>query len=323
MTGKQRRRSSQATGAEPRPSDDRLLRARFLHPRFWGLWLQIGLLRGMIFLPHRARSALGTGLGKIAWHLARQRRAIVLRNLELCFPELAPGARQALARENFRLMGVGVVETAMAWWLPMEKIEPLFEVSGQEHLEAARRSERGVLLVSCHMLGLELSGAMVRHLAPFKALYREDRNPLVATLIRRNRRRRISDVIDNRDMRAMMRALKRGDIVWYAPDENIKPRRGGIFVPFFGIQAATTPGTARLAERTGAWVLPYYPKRLPDGRYRIIFEAPLADFPSGDIHADTARINQMIEDWIREQPSQYLWLRKRFKTRPAGDARLY
>ncbi len=312
------RRSESAT-----PTDDRLLRARFLHPRFWGIWLQLGLLRVVVALPHPARVAAGSAIGHVFWYLARKPRRTALRNLELCFPELDATARTRLARENFRMIGLGVVETAMGWWLPDRAIDPLFETQGVEHLEAARQSGRGVLLLSCHMLGLEMSGRMLRRLTPFKALYREDRNPLVATLIRRNRRRRIDDVIANQDMRGMMRALKRGEMIWYAPDENIRPRRGGIFVPFFGIQAATTPATARLAERTGCIVLPYYPQRLPDGRYRLVFEPPLEDFPSGDSHADTARVNAIIEGWIREQPEQYFWVRRRFKNRPKGEPPRY
>ncbi|MFP4647603.1 MAG: LpxL/LpxP family Kdo(2)-lipid IV(A) lauroyl/palmitoleoyl acyltransferase [Halorhodospira sp.] len=310
-------------GARSTPQDDRLLRARFLHPRFWGVWLLLGLLRGLVALPQPVRMGAGAGLGQLMWHLAGQRRAIVLRNLALCFPEASGARRQAIARENFRLMGIALVETAMGWWLPRERIAQLFEIQGRQHLEAARSDEHGVLLLSCHMLGLELSGAMIRQLIPFKALYREDRNPLIATLVRRNRRRHIEDVIANHDMRGMIRALKQGDTIWYAPDENIPPRRGGIFVPFFNLQAATTPATARLAERTGCVVLPYYPQRLPGGRYRLIFEPPLRAFPSGDLHADTARINQLIEHWIRQQPEQYLWVRKRFRNRPKGEPPRY
>ncbi len=305
------------------PQDDRLLRPAYLAPRYWGVWALLGLLRALVALPHRVRMAVGSAAGRAAWHLAPQRRRLVLRNLELCFPELAAEQRRALARENFRLMGIGVVETAMGWWLPMERIAELYEVSGREHLEAARSSGRGVLLLSAHMTGIEISGAMVRQLTPFKALYREERNALVATLIRRNRRRRIQDVIANHDMRGMIRALRNGDTIWYAPEENIPPRRGGIYAPFFGIPAATTPATSRLAERTGCLVLPYYPQRLPGGRYRIVFEPPLEGFPSGDIHADTARINTLIEGWVRAQPEQYIWVRKRFKSRPAGEPHRY
>ncbi|MFP4129538.1 MAG: LpxL/LpxP family Kdo(2)-lipid IV(A) lauroyl/palmitoleoyl acyltransferase [Halorhodospira sp.] len=308
-------------GATPR--DDQLLRARFLHPRFWGVWLQLGLLRAVVATPQPARMALGAGLGRLLWPFAGKRRRIVQRNLAMCFPELDEARREALARENFRLMGIAVVETAMGWWLPMDRIAELYEITGREHLAAAQASGRGVLLLSCHMLGLEISGAMIRQLTPFKALYREDRNPLIATLVRRYRRRRIEDVIANHDMRGMIRALKRGETIWYAPDENIQPRRGGIFVPFCGLQAATTPATARLAERTGCVVLPYYPQRLPGGRYRLVIEPPLTDFPSGDTHADTARINRLIEGWIRQQPEQYLWARKRFRSRPPDEPPRY
>ncbi len=323
MTTRKTAHEAERRGSQRTPRDDRLLRARFLHPRFWGVWLALGVLRAVVAAPQPARMAFGAGIGRLLWQFAGKRRRIVLRNLALCFPELDEAQRQALGRENFRLTGIAIVETAMGWWLPMDRIAELHEVVGREHLAAAQAGGRGVLLLSCHMLGLELSGAMIRQLTPFKALYREDRNPLIATLVRRVRRRRIEDVIANHDMRGMIRALKRGETIWYAPDENIQPRRGGIFVPFFGLQAATTPATARLAERTGCVVLPCYPQRLPGGRYRLIIEPPLTEFPSGDIHADTERINQLIEGWIRQQPEQYLWVRKRFRSRPPDEPPRY
>ncbi len=310
-------------GIRPTPRDDRLLRARHLHPRLWGHWLLLGLLRLSVLLPQRGREAVGAGIGALFWWFAQKSRRIVLRNLELCFPELDEAQRRALARRNFRSMGTGLIEMAMAWWLPGERLLGLCEISGREHLEAARRSGRGVLLLTCHMAGLELSGAMICQLAPFKALYRDDRNPLIATVMRRARRRRIEDVIANHDMRGLMRALNAGDLVWFAPDQDVKPRRGGVFAPFFGIQAATTSATARLAQRTGCLVLPYIPQRLADGRYRIVFEPPLEDFPGTDPQAATARINAIVERWVREQPEHYFWAYKRFKTRPPGEPAVY
>ncbi|BAU56819.1 LpxL/LpxP family Kdo(2)-lipid IV(A) lauroyl/palmitoleoyl acyltransferase [Halorhodospira halochloris] len=315
---KRKRRGGQST-----PTDDRLLRLRFCHPRFWVTWLQFGLLRIAASLSLQTREMVGAKLGAIGWHLAPEPRRIVLRNLEICFPELDEHQRQEMAQQNFRNMGIGLTDIGAAWWLSDEHIAELFDVEGLEHLRAAQASGKGILLLSCHMMGLEISGAKLRQLTNFKVLYREDRNPLTATIIRRARRRKVDNVISNHDMRGMMRALKSGDVIWYAPDQNISPRRGGIFAPFFGISAATTPASARLAERTGCIVLPYYPKRLPDGRYRLIFEPPLEDFPGGDLHEATARINRTIERWVREQPEQYFWAHKRFKSRPDGEPKVY
>nr|WP_242464542.1 lysophospholipid acyltransferase family protein [Halorhodospira abdelmalekii] len=306
------------------------MRAAFFHPRYWGTWLLLAVLRlSVLLLPRRGRSALGTALGAVGWHLAREPRATTLRNLELCYPQLTPRERTALARETFRHLGLGVFEIATAWWATEQEIASLYEIIGREHLQAAQvaaqEEGRGVLLLSAHMIGLEISGAMLNQLIDFKALYREDRNPLIATVVRRARRRRIAGVISNRDMRAMLRALNHGETIWYAPDQNISPRRGGLFAPFFGIAAATTPAGARLAERTGCLVLPYYPKRLPDGRYQLIFEPPLEPFPAAgeDLEAATARVNALIEHWVRAQPEQYFWAHKRFKSRPPETPRRY
>lgn len=315
--------SKRRTSHRATPTDDKLLRLRFLHPRYWLTWLQFGLLRMSAALPLHARKRLGIALGEIGWRFAPKARRIVLRNLELCLPELTEQQRLEMARHNFRNMGIGLIDIGAAWWLSDEEIAELFEVEGYEHLESARASGKGILLLSGHMVGLEISGAKLAQLINFKVLYREDSNPLASTIIRRSRRRRVDDVISNQDMRGMMRALKDGEAIWYAPDQNIGPRRGGIFVPFFGILAATTPASARLAERTGCVVLPYYPKRLADGRYRMIFEPPYEDFPGEDHGQATARINQTIERWIHEQPEQYFWAHKRFKSRPTGGEKLY
>lgn len=309
--------------ARSTPTDDSLLRLGFLHPRYWLTWLQFGLLRMAVALPLHKRERLGITLGDIGWRFARKPRRVVLRNLGLCFPELDEQQRQQMAKNNFRNMGIGLIDIGVAWWLDEEGIAAMFEVEGEEHLHAAKDSGKGVLLLSSHMMGLEISGAKLTQLINFKVLYREDSNPLTATIIRRARRRRVDDVISNQDMRGMMRALKDGEAIWYAPDQNISPRRGGIFAPFFAIQAATTPASARLAERTGCIVLPYYPKRLADGRYRMIFEPPFADFPGDGPEQATSRINQTIERWVREQPEQYFWAHKRFKNRPNGEPKLY
>lgn len=307
----------------PTPSDDRLLRLAFFHPRYWALWLALGSLRLVVMMPQRVRMACGAVVGAIAWRAAPERRRIVFRNLELCFPEWSTAERRQLARENFRSLGIAVIELGMGWWMSDRDLDGLFEVEGREHLEDVRRSGRGALLLTCHMTSLEVGGRMLARVAPFRALYREDRNPVVSTMLRRSRRARVEDVIANNDMRGMVRALRDGALIWYAPDQNITARRGGIFAPFFGIPAATTPAAARLARSTGCLILPYYPVRMPDGRYRLVIEPPLEDFPGEDMVEATARINATIERWVRAHPEQYFWVHKRFKKRPRGEPKVY
>lgn len=308
---------------EATPEDDQLLRPRFLAPQHWPFWAGMGLLRAVTALPHGARMAVGRTLGRLFWVFGRDRRKVALRNLELCFPELSKGERRRIARENFASLGCGVIEIGMAWWTPDDELDELVEVEGEEHLREAMAGGDGLLLLTCHMTCQELGGRIVSRLAPLHVLYREDNNPVVATFVRRCRRSHAKDVIANSDMRGMVRALRGGELIWYAPDQNVRPRRGGIFAPFFGIEASTTPAAARLAERTGCRVLPYYPVRTERG-YRLVFEPVLEDFPGGDsLEEATARMNATLERWIRAHPEHYFWVHKRFKTRPEGEPEIY
>ncbi len=320
---KRRRKRKGLKGSVPTPSDDRLLRLTFLHSRYWLWWLVLGLLRLVVTMPQPVRLAVGAMLGAMAWRFARERREVVFRNLELCFPEWTAEERYRVARENFRSLGIAVVELGMGWWVSDAKLDSLFEVEGREHVEAAQRAGRGVLLLTCHMTTLEVGGRMFARVAPYRALYQESPNPLISTIFRRSRRARLEDVISNNDMRGTVRALRDGAWIWFAPDQNVTFKRGGIFVPFFGVQASTTPAAARLAKRTGCLVLPYYPVRTPEGRYRLIIEPALKDFPGEDMTAATARINGVIERWARAHPGQYYWFHKRFKKRPKGEPGVY
>lgn len=315
---KRKGRASQRT-----PQDLRLLRPRYLLPQHWPFWIAMGLLRLVVCLPHRGRMACGRGLGRMFRWFGRERRMVAKRNLQLAFPDMSDTERRALIHENFESLGIGLIEIGMAWWLPDEEIESLVEVEGRANLEHALDQGKGALLLTCHMSCQELGGRMLTLLAPdTRILYREDNNPMVGTFIRRARRRHAADVIDNSDMRGMVRALRDGAPVWYAPDQDVRPSRGGIFAPFLGVDAATTPAAARLAGRTGCAVVPYCPVRTENG-YRLIFEPMLEDFPGPDIVEATGRMNAAIESFIRRYPAHYFWVHKRFKSRPEGEPNIY
>jgi len=295
---------------------------RVINPANWPLLLGLGLLRLLILLPWRVQRGLGVVLGHVFAAVGTRRRRIVDTNLQLCFPNLNTLQRRRLRSEHFAALGIALFETALAWWGSDARLRSLVSVIGQAHLQQARASGRGVILLTAHFTCLELGARFLTLQQPFHAMYRPHRNPLYQDIMRRCRERRSGRLaIVQNDIRATLRALRSGEAVWYAPDHNYG--RQSIFVPFFDVPAYTITATARLAEMSGALVVPYFPVRQPDGRYQLNIEPALDDFPSGDIEADTARVNQIIERWVNNAPEQYYWVHRRFKTRPPGEAKLY
>jgi len=295
----------------------------FLAPRFWPTWLVFGSLWLVTRLPYSGQMACGSLIGRIARHAARRRRHIAEVNIRLCFPELNEAQRHALVREHFRSLGKGIVETALCWWGREAQLRSKFILTGSEHLQAALAGGKGVILLSAHFTTLELGGRLLALDTPFHVLYRQHKNPLFEHVMQQARQRRFKKAIPRDNTRALLASLRDGMPVWYAPDQN----HGGpqsVFVPFFGIQASTITATARLARASGAAVVPFFQARLPDNAGYLLTLCPaLENFPGDDLQADSARINALLEAVIREMPEQYLWVHRRFKTRPDGEAAPY
>ena len=298
-------------------------RIYFLHPRFWPLWLGMGLLWLVVQLPYRWLLVLGRGLGGVMYHLAGSRRRIAARNLELCFPELSVGERQRLLRENFASTGMTFFEMAISWWWPVERLKRLGTVEGLEHLRQAEADGQGVILMALHFTTLEMGGALLCMQQDMYGMYRAHKNPLFDFIQRHGREQRLLGAIERDDVRGMLKVLRAGGVVWYAPDQDYGAQRS-LFVPLFGVQAATVTATSKFARLGRARVVPFTQTRLADGSgYKVTVHPALADFPGDSEEADCLRINQWIEQAIRQQPEQYLWAHRRFKTRPAGEAKLY
>lgn len=300
-------------------------RAAFLHPRFWPLWLGLGLLWLIVQLPYRVLLGLGRGLGALMLLGASSRRRIAARNLELCFPELSAAERARLLRENFASSGIALLEMAMSWWWPRARLARLAHIEGLEHLQAAQREGQGVILMSLHFTTLEIGAALLGQRHTIDGMYREHKNPLFDYIQRsgRERHNRDASAIEREDVRAMLKVLRAGRAIWYAPDQDYG-RKQSIFVPLFGVPAATVTATTKFARLGKARVVPFTQQRLADGSgYRLTIHPPLADFPGESEEADCLRINQWVEQAVRECPEQYLWAHRRFKTRPEGAPKLY
>jgi KDO2-lipid IV(A) lauroyltransferase len=296
-------------------------RPYFLHPRFWLLWLGLGLLWLVVQLPYPTLLTLGRGLGMVMYRVAGERRRIAARNLELCFPQRSDAEREQLLRENFASTGIAFFEMAMSWWWPQERLKKLARIEGLEHLRQAQAEGQGVILMAVHFTTLEIGATLLGQRHAIDGMYRAHANPLFDYIQRHGRERINLDAfaIEREDVRGMLRVLRAGRAIWYAPDQDYG-RKQSLFVPLFGIPAATVTATSKFARLGKARVIPFTQMRLADGSgYRLTIHPPLEDFPGASEEDDCLRINQWIEQVISECPEQYLWAHRRFKTRPTED----
>ncbi|MFC4763792.1 LpxL/LpxP family Kdo(2)-lipid IV(A) lauroyl/palmitoleoyl acyltransferase [Dyella koreensis] len=304
----------------PRPSFQRSL----LAPSHWPAWIGVGLLRLIARLPRGLLMAVGRGLGVLIQHFPSQRRRVAEVNIGLCFPELSKQEQAELVNAHLRDIGLMMVEFALGWMGSNRAIARTpITLEGIEHLEAARAQGKGVLLVGGHFSHLELCARLVSQHIRIAGMYRRMDAPVFEWAVLRARLDYADAMFDKDDIRGTVKYLRNGGTLWYAPDQDMRSK-DNVFVPFFGVPAATITATHHLARMSGALVIPFFHRRLPNGDgYALRLGAPLADFPSQDALDDTARINACIEQMVREAPEQYLWVHKRFKTRPPGSPDIY
>lgn len=283
--------------------------------------LIVGFVWLLSWLPFRVLAALGWVIGHVVASLPTSRRHIGDVNLRLCLPELTPAQRRRLLRRHFVAMVQMLLEYGYCWFASRERLERLMRIEGLEHLRAV--DGRNVILLAAHFTGLDLAGVRVSLEGPAVGVYSVQKDPWLDKFFLAKRLRFGSAVMFARQlgMRPALRALKEGRRFYYLPDQDFG-HRDSIFLPFFGVPAATITGLSRMATAADALVLPCYPRRDADG-YTLVIEPPLQDFPTTDVVADAQRMNAVIEAMIRRQPHQYFWLHKRFKSRPPGEADFY
>ena len=275
------------------------------------------------FLPMAVIAAIGNAVGAAAFWLIPERRRVARVNLEKCFPQMDPRERERLARAHFRAFGRSFVERGILWWAPRERVERIVRIEGLEHLRALGGAP-AILLVP-HFVGLDAGGTRLSCEINAVSMYANQKDAKFNELLMRGRSRFGDQRLLSRQegIRATLAAMREGRPFYYLPDQDYG-RRDAVFVPFFGVSAATVPGLSRIARVAGAKVLPCVTQMLPGGGgYVLRFEPPWDNFPTRDVLADTRRMNEYIERRVLEMPEQYLWMHKRFKTRPAGEASFY
>lgn len=242
----------------------------------------------------------------------RSRRRVTLTNLALAFPDLDTPERTQLAKNAFAHLGMATAETAWIWYRSTKDMAQM-DFEGTEYVDAALAAGKGVIFLQAHFTVLELCAAIVGARWPVNAVYDSPKEPLFAEYLLHQRSRHIVHMIENKNIRDMVRSLRRGEIVWYSPDQSVAVEHGGITTRYFDQAALSTSGTARIVNMTGATVIPFVPTRHDNGaRYTFAFKPPL-NFDFSDAEKATQQVNDVLESAVRLQPEQYLWAHKRFK----------
>jgi KDO2-lipid IV(A) lauroyltransferase len=275
------------------------------------------------FLPLTLLTRVGRGFGMLLYAVAFERRRVARTNLRLCFPQWSEQERRRVARRHFQAFGRSFMEHGILWWSSKERIERLVRIEGLEHWKAV--ADRPVIWFAPHFVGLDMGG--VRLACEYRAVsvYSRQKNAALDAVLYHGRTRFVMPELFSRQqgIRPVVRALREGLPFYYLPDMDFGSR-DSIFVPFFGVPAATITGLSRIARLAGAAVVPAVTRQLPGTEgYVLKFYPAWSDFPSDDVAADVRRMNAFIEERVLEMPEQYLWVHKRFKTRPPGEVKFY
>jgi KDO2-lipid IV(A) lauroyltransferase len=297
---------------------------QFSHPRYWLYWLVILLLWLISLLPFRLTAFLGRGLGYFLYLIAGRRAHIVRTNLGLCFPELDSEQLGQLMRLHFEALGQSVLTIGINLFASQRRIQKLVTMRNRRYFDDALAAGKPIILLAPHFVAMEIAGLALAPERHMLSMYQTIRNPLIDTLIRRSRSRFGGIMIErSTDMRKVIKLIRGGSPFYYLPDQD-PGSSDKVFAPFFGIQTAVTPGLSRFARLSEAVVIPCFTKMLPHGAgYEVIFLPPLEEFPTNDAVEDARRMNEVIEQGIREMPEQYFWVHRRFKSRPEGEESLY
>lgn len=283
----------------------------------------LGFMWLLHFLPLRLLAAIGNVFGMALYWLGRERRRVARINLRLCFPGVADDEREKLVRRHFRAFGRSLLERSILWWSRAARIKRLVRIEGWENM--APHLGKPLILMVPHFVGLDVGWTRLTLEHQMASIYSKQKNPVFNQRLLRGRLRFGMPRLLSRQegIRPIVKAVRDGLPLYYLPDMDYGPR-DALFVPFFGVTAATITGLARLANMTGARVVPSIVRQLPGGQgYEVKFYPAWENYPGEDVEDDTKRMNVFIEERVREMPEQYFWLHKRFKTRPAGEPGIY
>lgn len=296
---------------------------RLLNPLYWPAWLALGILWLITRLPVSWQMQTGKALGGLLYVFPTKLKRTTETNIRLCFPDLSADQQKKLVKKNFASLGIGLIETGMAWWMSDEKLRNNYQVHGLEHLDNAFLQGKGVILLGPHFTCLEIVAKLVSKHYSFAVMYRPHKKPLISFIHEQFRATKAIQYIPRNRVRDVLRTLEENKAIWYAYDVDGGKKRS-VFAPLFGIETASLTAVTRFVELTGAAIVPIsFYRRDNEFFYDIYLSPALENFPSNNLRTDASRLNASLEQAIRKKPEQYVWQYKRFKTRPNGEPRLY
>lgn len=289
--------------------------------------MNVRLLKWVIMrlasLPYGVTMRLGSLVGFLAYHFAKRRRHIALVNINKCFPELDKSAQEKLVLAQFKATGTGLIEAPIGWFGDEQKLMSLSKMSGREHLDAALAQGKGAIVLTFHYACMDMAGLQLSHEYPLAFMHRPHNDPELNELFTKGRLRFAKRAISRHNPRDMLKALKENLVVCYYPDHDLG-RKSSEFAPFFGIPTAWVSAISRMAQISGAPVVPMLCERLPNGKgVHIRLQPALDNFPTDSVLDDLTRVSLLLESHLREHPENYLWSHRRFKTRPEGEPSFY
>ncbi len=287
------------------------------------MWLLFGFMRLCVMLPLTWQQAIGRFLGTLFYRLVASRRRVARINIRQAYSKMNEAQIRELMRENFRNLGISVLEMGLSWWGNRDYLRSICAVEGRQNLDDALATGKGIILLTGHFTTLEIGALLMALQTPINGVYKKAHNPMFNAFMAHYRSTYGTGLIENRKVSAIIRSLRNGSAMWFAPDQDFASK-DIVFTPFLGGMASTLTSTARMAEMTGAIVVPFYPVRLEHGKgYKLVILPALDNFPSDDIKADSALVNKVIEDMVYANPEQYGWVHKRFKSQPDGQPSIY
>lgn len=289
----------------------------FLLPKYWLTWLGVFILYSISWLPYKFQLGMGRMLGRLLYKIGSKRKHVANVNLKLCFPEMEEQERNRILKKNFENTGIALFETGMGWWWPDWRVKRKFKVTGLEHIQNAKDSGHNIYILGMHYLSAEMIGRGFGLNHPSVVFYRPHNNQLMEFFQYRGRGRSNKYMLGKKDVKGLIKAIRDGETCLYLPDQDYGRNRS-VFVPFFAVkETASTTGTLIFARQKNTKTFMLIPQRLDDGSgYTVEITPPLDNFPTEDDITDVTRVNHEVEKAVLRKPEQYMWLHRRFKTRP-------
>ena len=298
-----------------------MLKIEFIHPKFYPTWILILLMRIGVFIPFQFQVILGKAIGKLIYPFMKKLRETAYSNISNCFPEKKQPQVTLLVKQHFDAIGISLFETANAYYGSDRKIKKLLSINNKHFFSDALKDEGGIILLCSHFMPLMLGSRALLLENTIANVYRPQNNKLFDKVMVKGYTKNGALMIKSKDTRSILKSIKNSLPIWYAPDQDLGINNS-VFAPLFGIETATASATARLAKNNNTRVIPYSFIRTKHG-YEMSFDKPIKNYPSNDPIKDATTTNKILENQIIKAPEQYLWIHRRFKTRPDGQENFY